>query len=129
MVSSTLESRAASSRIWSSYALPLASAAAKIVGLVVTPTTLESATSSARLPVLILVRDRSSSQMETPASERAFSRSLMSMSLSWGSLRVLRLGSADGDAGIRLEVGRRLGAAGGGVGRGKRFARLRRGFD
>src|SRR4051794_26311734 len=52
-------------------------AAAKIVGLVVTPTTCFSLISSARLPVSIRSRERSSSQMETPASERAWSRSVM----------------------------------------------------
>ena len=44
-------------------------APAKIVGFVVTPTTCLSLISSARLPVSIRSRDRSSSQMETPASE------------------------------------------------------------
>src|SRR4051794_22575517 len=52
-------------------------APAKIVGLVVTPTTCLSLISSARLPVSIRSRERSSSQMETPASDRAWSRSVM----------------------------------------------------
>src|SRR3954451_16175494 len=52
-------------------------AAAKIVGLVVTPTTCFSLISSARLPVSIRSRERSSSQMETPASESACRRSVM----------------------------------------------------
>src|ERR687886_302235 len=77
MASSTLESSAASSRIWSSYSSPLERAEAKIVGLVVTPTTDDSRISCSRLPVLIRSRDRSSSQIETPASESCFSRSLM----------------------------------------------------
>ena len=77
MASSTLASTAASSRICSSYCSPLDSAEAKIVGLVVTPTTEESAISRSRLPVLIRSRERSSSQIETPASESCFSRSLM----------------------------------------------------
>ena len=77
IASSTEESRAASSAICSSYASPLASAEAKIVGLVVTPTTDDSATRSARLLVVSRSRERSSSQMDTPASARAFSRSLM----------------------------------------------------
>src|SRR4051794_8215436 len=40
-----------------------------MVGLVVIPTTWRLATRSARLPVSILSRDRSSSQIETPAAE------------------------------------------------------------
>src|SRR5690606_40552490 len=47
-------------------------AAWKIEGFVVTPTTLRVASSSARLPVCRRLRERSSSQMETPASERAW---------------------------------------------------------
>ncbi len=61
---------ATSLRTCSSYRSPSAIAAAKIVGLVVTPTTCLSLISSARLPVSIRSRERSSSQMETPASER-----------------------------------------------------------
>src|SRR3954470_24809915 len=48
-------------------------AAWKIEGLVVTPTTFLVSTSSARLPDSIRLRDRSSSQMETPSSERRLS--------------------------------------------------------
>ena len=48
---------------------PLESAPAKMVGLVVTPTTLWVLMSSARLPLVRRSRERSSSQMETPASE------------------------------------------------------------
>ena len=65
---------------WSSYRSPLAIAAAKIVGFVVTPTTLLSLTRSARLPVSMRSRERSSSQMETPASASACSRSFMGSS-------------------------------------------------
>lgn len=43
----------------------------KMDGLVVTPTTLSFLMSSSRLPDSMRVRDRSSSQMETPASEIA----------------------------------------------------------
>src|SRR3712207_2846481 len=63
----------ASSRSFSSYASPFDSADAKIVGLVVTPTTRWVRDSSARLPVLSRSRDRSSSQTATPASERVSS--------------------------------------------------------
>src|SRR5215218_6534850 len=63
----------ASSWSFSSYASPFDSAEAKIVGLVVTPTTRWLRDSSARLPVLSRSRDRSSSQMATPASERVSS--------------------------------------------------------
>src|SRR3954451_18351573 len=57
-------------------------AAAKIVGLVVTPTTDFSATSAARLPVSMRSRERSSSQIDIPASDSAFSRPLMGLLLS-----------------------------------------------
>src|SRR5687767_14040984 len=46
-------------------------------GLVVTPTTDRVLMSSARLPVSMRSRGGSSSQMDTPASARAFMRSLM----------------------------------------------------
>src|SRR5690348_7402129 len=49
----------------------------KIVGLVVTPTTCCWSISSARLPDVIRLRDRSSSQIATPSSERRFSASVM----------------------------------------------------
>src|ERR1700761_10238 len=45
-------------------------AAWKIDGFVVTPTTCRPATSSARLPEVIRRRDRSSSQIDTPWSDR-----------------------------------------------------------
>ena len=43
----------------------------KIEGLVVTPTTSRVAISSARSPEVIACRERSSSQIDTPASDRA----------------------------------------------------------
>ena len=75
--SSTSAPSPASSRTCSSYRSPLARAPAKIVGFVVTPTTCSSLTRSARLPVSMRSRDRSSSQMETPASESSWSWSVM----------------------------------------------------
>src|SRR5699024_11346629 len=51
----------------------------KIEGLVVTPTTLRVSISSRRLPELIRWRERSSSQMDTPASERVWVRGLWVM--------------------------------------------------
>src|SRR6478752_8920782 len=72
----------------SSYRSPLAMAAAKIVGLVVTPTTALSLIRSARLPVSMRSRDRSSSQIDTPASASFFKRSLMvrsSLGRLWGT--------------------------------------------
>ena len=74
---STSAPSAASLRTWSSYRSPSASAAAKIDGLVVTPTTWSSLTRSARLPVSRRSRERSSSQMETPASDSSFRWSVM----------------------------------------------------
>jgi hypothetical protein len=74
---STSSPSATSARTSSSYRSPSEIADAKIVGFVVTPTTDLCLTRSARLPVSIRSRDRSSSQIETPASESAFSRSLM----------------------------------------------------
>src|SRR3954466_14222615 len=71
----------ASSRICASYRSPWLRAAWKIDGLVVTPTTCWSRTRSARLPVSMRSRDRSSSQIETPASESCFRRSVMFPSL------------------------------------------------
>ena len=90
------------------------SAPAKIVGLVVTPTTDFSLTRSARLPVSIRSRDRSSSQMETPASARAFSRSLMCF------LRVFDVEVSDGvgTAGRARSVRDQPEAVAGGVGDG-----------
>ena len=64
-------------RTCSSYLSPSAMALAKIVGLVVTPTTDFSLMSSSRFPVSMRSRDRSSSQIETPASDRDFKRSFI----------------------------------------------------
>ena len=74
-VLSTSAPASASSRTCASYRSPSLSAAAKIEGLVVTPTTELFLIRSARLPVSIRSRDRSSSQIETPASDRALRRS------------------------------------------------------
>ena len=60
-----------SSLTCSSYDSPFDSAAAKIVGLVVTPTTFFSAISACRPFETMRSRDRSSSQMLTPAWESA----------------------------------------------------------
>src|SRR6478735_4140283 len=89
-------------------------AAAKIVGLVVTPTTDFSLIRSARLPVSIRSRDRSSSQMDTPASASFFKRSLMVRSFLgrlWGTRVDVRSdgGRQDrvvccGDDGLRREA-------------------------
>ena len=59
------------------------SALAKIVGLLVTPTTSESLISAARLPDSMRWRDRSSSQMETPAAERSARGVLLAMGVSF----------------------------------------------
>ena len=92
MASAVSVSRAASSRTWSSYAAPFDSAEAKIVGFVVTPLTDESLIRPSRLPELMRSRDRSSSQMETPASARPFSRSSL-MCLSFAGSVVLPVGA------------------------------------
>src|SRR5689334_19033561 len=81
----------------SSYRSPFAIAPAKMVGFVVTPTTYLSWTNAARLPVSMRSRDRSSSQIETPASDRAFRRSLM------GAPLVVRSTARRGDAVVRGE--------------------------
>ena len=62
-------------------------ALAKMVGLVVTPTTWSRATRLARLPLVSRSRLRSSSQIETPALLRSASRSAMIVILSGGTLR------------------------------------------
>ena len=59
----------ASSATCAAYDSPLVSAAAKIDGFVVTPTTFFSAISFSRPPDVMRSRDRSSSQMLTPAAE------------------------------------------------------------
>src|SRR5687768_3040967 len=71
MVASVSAPRLASSRTCSSYDSPFESAPAKIVGFVVTPTTFQSRISSSRLPLVSRSRDRSSSQIETPAPDSA----------------------------------------------------------
>src|SRR5690349_12937119 len=70
--SSTVTPRSARSPSCSSYPSPEPMAAWKMEGLVVTPTTCLVSTSSARLPEAMRLRERSSSQMETPSSERRF---------------------------------------------------------
>src|SRR3954447_25455805 len=69
-------------------------AAAKIVGLEVTPTTECSSTSDCRFPLRMRSRDRSSSQTATPAEERSASLSFcaMSLCLPWGWGAVLLQG-------------------------------------
>ena len=71
--SSAVAPDAASSATCASYDVSsgFVMAFAKIVGLVVTPVTLREAISSARLPEEMRVRDRSSSQMLTPAAARS----------------------------------------------------------
>ena len=71
IASATFLPSATSSRTCSSYASPLASADAKMVGLVVTPTTFRSAISRSSPCPLMRSRDRSSSQMLTPAADSA----------------------------------------------------------
>src|SRR4051812_16228554 len=51
-----------------------------MVGLLVTPTTQNSSTSCCRLPLRMRSRERSSSQMETPAAESSASRLFCAMS-------------------------------------------------
>lgn len=68
MIASSVVTRfAARPETASEYDSPFESAPAKIVGLVVTPLTLRVEMSSARLPVVMRFRERSSSQMLTPA--------------------------------------------------------------
>src|SRR5687767_10306844 len=59
-------------------------AAAKIVGLVVTPTTQYSSTSFCRFPLLMRSRDRSSSHTATPAAESSASFSFCAMTVPFG---------------------------------------------
>src|SRR5687768_7526058 len=59
-------------------------AAAKIVGLVVTPTTLDSSTSDCRFPLRMRSRDRSSSHTATPAEESSASFSFCAMTVPFG---------------------------------------------
>src|SRR4051812_40061141 len=80
-----------------------------MVGLVVTPVTDRVATRSARLPLSRRSRDRASSQIETPASARFFSRLLMmSSSGGWDVGGAADRGSGDGVAGmLQVRGGRR----------------------
>src|SRR4051794_38649597 len=90
-------------------------AAAKMVGFVVTPTTDLSLTRSARLPVSIRSRDRSSSQMDTPASASALRRSLSVLTASPSERRGTRTCSRSCLLGRGLDAV--LGRLGDGVGR------------
>ena len=136
IASPTLAPRSASAWTWSEYRSPSDSALAKIVGFVVTPTTCLSFTSRSRSPDSISSRDRSSSQMETPAALSA-----ASLSSGWPSVGhllggalahvvssfagVLLLRDGDGDVGavsvwspVPPSVGSRT--PGGGVALGRR---------
>ncbi len=75
MVASTSAPRAASSFTCASYAVPLDSAAWKMAGLVVTPTTDLVLINSARSPEVMRSRERSSSHTETPAADSSASLS------------------------------------------------------
>ena len=67
---------AATSRSWSSYRSPSASAFSKIVGLEVTPTTASSAINAASSPESSISRESESIQTLTPASLSSCSRDL-----------------------------------------------------
>src|SRR5690348_7114406 len=67
----------------------------KIVGLVVTPTTCCWSISSARLPDVIRLRDRSSSKIATPSSERRFSASVMEIASPTCRISASALGCGD----------------------------------
>src|SRR3954454_18101704 len=71
-------------------------AAAKMLGLVVTPTTLYSSTSACRLPLRMRSRDRSSSQTATPAFDSSASLSFCAMTGPFGFVdaEVGRLGGS-----------------------------------
>src|SRR5688572_23307533 len=80
-------------------------AAAKIVGLDVTPTTQYSSTSFCRFPLRMRSRDRSSSHTATPASESSARFSFCAMSLPF-----VRAGAAplqDPTASVRVVGGQR----------------------
>src|SRR5450756_592114 len=107
----------ARSLICSSYASPLASALAKIVGLEVTPRTWEFLIRAARLPVISRFLLMSSSQIDTPAWVSSSSTSLIAAFLlpSSSSLRDGCLGGVGyrlrGDAELLIDHGsRRRGA-------------------
>src|SRR6478735_2386393 len=68
----------------------------KIDGLVVTPTTCCWSISSARLPDVIRLRDRSSSQIATPSSERRLSASVMEIASPTCRIRASALGRGQG---------------------------------
>src|SRR6478752_9831448 len=67
----------------------------KIDGLVVTPTTCCWSISSARLPDVIRLRDRSSSQIATPSSERRLSASVMEIASPTCRMSASALGCGD----------------------------------
>src|ERR1700722_6373296 len=75
--SSTVTPRIARSLVCSSYASPLASALAKIVGFDVTPRTWKSLTRASRLPLRSRSLLMSSSQTDTPAWVSSSSTSVM----------------------------------------------------
>src|SRR4051812_11679413 len=72
----------------------------KIDGLVVTPTTCCWSISSARLPDVIRLRDRSSSQIATPSSERRLSASVMENASPTCRMSASALGGGDGFPGL-----------------------------
>src|ERR1700712_1548102 len=96
IASATSLPAAAISRTCSSYASPFERADAKIVGFVVTPTTSRSAISFSRPWPLIRSRERSSSQMLTPAAESAAVgvSALVSVMLMMNSFFLVETGSA-----------------------------------
>src|SRR6478735_5366282 len=72
----------------------------KIDGLVVTPTTCCWSISSARLPDVIRLRDRSSSQIATPSSERRLSASVMEIPSPTCRMWASALGRGEGFPGL-----------------------------
>ena len=82
-ISFTLAPADASRLISARYLSEPLMAAEKILGLVVTPTTLELEISSASEPLSSRSRDKSSSQMDTPASDKSCSE-LILVCLSFG---------------------------------------------
>src|SRR3954451_7341186 len=104
-------------------------AAAKIVGLVVTPTTEYSSTSDCRLPLRIRSRERSSSQTATPAAESSASLSFCAMSAFLG-VAVPVTGPSEVAGGVGETPGGRHGAGGDGGARPRRLDALAgRGHD
>src|ERR671912_2338877 len=101
--SSTLLPESASSRTWVSYACPSDSAAWKIDGFVVTPTTPLPSMSFCRLPEVRRSRERSSSQMETPFAARSWTAVLvmvLSLPCRGRALAARRVLDADVGAGV-----------------------------